>query len=559
MPTKRRLRRKNRRQRRMIKNLRRTIKNQNCVDDVSTNRVLGVAFAGGGFRAHSIHTGIVSALIKGKGLQGLFKNVDHLSSNSGGSWFAAQLLHSSKFNKMIEDISASKSFAGEEYMINFIKPMEESFNKITKPLPPLPIVDTLLDFDSLLGEIVFAIKSGLDWTNFIQRVITSTTDDFDPKKSLKDSKSLSWCSGKTWSIVGGVSTALSSDFPIIYGVKSPYSIHGTSVVETNEYTPPIFSPFAFHVSLTDNSRGIDNSPFRGCSKTTQTLRMKYAVRERTLLSSEFGPIKNQSDTSTEGDLCPWSDSRTNQVRLIDAISASSSAGGILSIPDRAPSIINDKLLELWKILTNVTAHSNLSENPDVAFENANTLRKSIDTSDTYLSAIKDARLSVMGDGATVDGTGVNQLVANGVDNILCIIDTSKDKQFLQMFVPDSTPVTTGFSPVPLFHETQSKAEELLNQNGIYMNLPKPKFLEKFLVKSIRYAEINVNTTKSKPWGTEDEDVRQITLNVIIVDSSVSMGAIEWESYGKVVSEIQTIFQMPENANTVSKIMNWFGN
>ena len=71
---------------------------------VPTTNEVHVAFAGGGWRAHTGHSGWTVALLnKGnRTLSDAFANVGTISSNSGGSWFNTMLAYSGDFVSKIE-------------------------------------------------------------------------------------------------------------------------------------------------------------------------------------------------------------------------------------------------------------------------------------------------------------------------------------------------------------------------------------------------------------------------------------------------------------------------
>ena len=73
-----------------------------------------VAFAGGGWRAHTGHSAWVMALLSASDngtLQDAFSNIDALSSNSGGSWFSTMLNYSNEFVSSIEDADAVNNWS----------------------------------------------------------------------------------------------------------------------------------------------------------------------------------------------------------------------------------------------------------------------------------------------------------------------------------------------------------------------------------------------------------------------------------------------------------------
>ncbi|WP_422104827.1 hypothetical protein [Winogradskyella sp.] len=71
-----------------------------------------VAFAGGGWRAHTAHSAwTISLLDNGtKKLNDIFSNVGTVSSNSGGSWFSTMLMYSADFVSDIEAKDAANSW-----------------------------------------------------------------------------------------------------------------------------------------------------------------------------------------------------------------------------------------------------------------------------------------------------------------------------------------------------------------------------------------------------------------------------------------------------------------
>lgn len=68
-----------------------------------------LAFSGGGWRAHTVHSGLIMSLLQANGctahdescLISALSNVQTMSSNSGGSWFNSMLNYNSNFTKQI--------------------------------------------------------------------------------------------------------------------------------------------------------------------------------------------------------------------------------------------------------------------------------------------------------------------------------------------------------------------------------------------------------------------------------------------------------------------------
>ena len=72
-----------------------------------------IAFAGGGWRAHSAHAGwVIAALNESDNkLARAFTNIGAISSNSGGSWFNTMLAYSDEFVEAIESPEAFQNWA----------------------------------------------------------------------------------------------------------------------------------------------------------------------------------------------------------------------------------------------------------------------------------------------------------------------------------------------------------------------------------------------------------------------------------------------------------------
>jgi len=250
--------------------------------------------------------------------------------------------------------------------------------------------------------------------------------------------------------------------------------------------------------------------------------------------------------------------QTHMIRVIDALSGSSSAAGFFSILNRIKNYNIFKYLPLpfWKIIRNLTAHANLnSNNIKDAFTNCESLLANLDPSLEYLDEVVNKRPALIGDGALVDGTGIKHLIARSdtINRITAIIDTDieKQKQFMQLFqTPDE--LTSGFSPVPLFKETSKDAHSFLK--SLTKLLPKKENKKKSSkLQQILYGSFKVHTIESKEWGVEGG--REILLRVIIVNSDINMGAINWEEYGKILGDI--IYTIRHDQNAHDTIKSWF--
>ena len=73
---------------------------EDVTTDLPATTAVHVAFAGGGWRAHTGHAGWTMSLLEDGAytLDQVFGNVQTLSSNSGGTWFMNMLAYSAAFS-----------------------------------------------------------------------------------------------------------------------------------------------------------------------------------------------------------------------------------------------------------------------------------------------------------------------------------------------------------------------------------------------------------------------------------------------------------------------------
>eukprot|EP00928_Gymnodinium_smaydae_P016418 TRINITY_DN16159_c0_g2_i1.p1 TRINITY_DN16159_c0_g2~~TRINITY_DN16159_c0_g2_i1.p1 ORF type:complete len:708 (-),score=143.85 TRINITY_DN16159_c0_g2_i1:75-2153(-) len=72
----------------------------------------GIAFCGGGFRAHAVGVGWLAGMVAGTGQKvGEIMTAPAVASNSGGSWFTGSLMYSKNFNNMLELMGADPARA----------------------------------------------------------------------------------------------------------------------------------------------------------------------------------------------------------------------------------------------------------------------------------------------------------------------------------------------------------------------------------------------------------------------------------------------------------------
>jgi hypothetical protein len=96
----------------------------------SSIKKIHVAFAGGGWRAHTGHSAWIISLLNGnRNLNEAFGNVGTVGSNSGGSWFSTMLMFSKKFVNDIEAKNAARTWG----ITGWLGKQKINFNKTPCP------------------------------------------------------------------------------------------------------------------------------------------------------------------------------------------------------------------------------------------------------------------------------------------------------------------------------------------------------------------------------------------------------------------------------------------
>lgn len=540
---------------RRLKKCRRTRKSLNA--DIQSYKALsvrdkvGVAFAGGGFRAHSVHTGVVSSLLPvGKNLKEVFANIDQISSNSGGSWFCGQAIYSKIFADVLTKVGHQLTYqqAASVYNNEYIVHVKNQF--------PVAGLDPDYDEDdydfsgvfTLLAELKYALSHNMSWRDFVKRIVQGPTPDLAHhlETSLNDIAPQFWATGKIWSIQGGVGTWTQSYGDNDYGMMTSANFDGSvlSLVNNTRDTPYKFEPLSFNVAV---GHSVTESPYAGVSKSTQNTSLQYSMKKGDqYLSATEAPSKTP--------FIEWSDKDSDKVTPWGALTTSSAAGAFLSLraADSKPTLAHK--------LARMASHFSANSDAASAFKISQPLLDPTLFNQDHLDNIAEKRVCIGADGASVDGAAVSTLVRNGLDNIISIIDVngvSEDhglpKQYQQLFQPDTGSEAKGFEPISVFSEDIQTAKSLYEQHisaplnpGIFGKLSK--------LNSIRYGTIPLITRDSQAWGVTGG--RQINLHLIVVDCNIGMGGIFWDSYGHIVGQIRHLIRKDKKAN--STIKGWFG-
>jgi hypothetical protein len=346
-----------------------------------------VAFAGGGWRAHTAHTGWTMSLLENNGnkLENVFKNVNTISSNSGGSWFSTMLMYSPKFVTDIEKPDALSNWAKTENG-GWLGGQQKLFDNAT-------FVD--LACQDVSGEAFAACvfnsyADATKWNGVVDKIVF---EGYPLKKQTLNSKRQGWASNKSLLIAAtmltnnvvmneeGITTeytkryyqACLSATPTLNGYKRSTCDDGV----TTDVSPVTFS------SILD-SLNLKTPPFlpaagTGLGKSTFTIgyanNVKSDIKKRTAIVQN--PLVNKG------------------IPVINAAAASSAAIGFSA---------SDNISGYWE-----ASYKARDLAPSFSLKGSKVNVK--DTYEMTMDHLKDNIMVRIADGGALDNSGVSQLVS----------------------------------------------------------------------------------------------------------------------------------------------------
>lgn len=168
---------------------------------------LYLAMSGGGWRAHTVDSAIVLAMLHktDHDLAKLMKNVGSMSCNSGGCWFTSMLAYSKSFRESMEKTKSAETFWKTGYLgrfdhLNFDDPCSGLSNTAVR---------TLCDRWPA-GQAYFALgkmAQGLNWYSIVKDIVFSP---YGMNVALKDATlngpREDWAKGKSLVFAGSLLT-----------------------------------------------------------------------------------------------------------------------------------------------------------------------------------------------------------------------------------------------------------------------------------------------------------------------------------------------------------------
>lgn len=411
-----------------------------------------VAFAGGGWRAHSGHAGWTIALLNNgtRTLDQAFANVGTLSSNSGGSWFSTMLMYSDDFDRAIQAPNADSTWA----ITGWLGLQEQLFNNA----PCHEFSGD--DFSACVGNYYSSNFSdptgGLYWRKVVDKLVYK---DYPIGKKLGDPVT-GWAANKPLLLAASLLTSqvvlnrnYDQDNNYYQACLAPSTtdLHGkdgSSCQPIGNGPMPIVSPVTF--SSIPKGSGLQAPPFLSAVKAgTAASQFNMGYTDDTFFASDttvrLTTLQNPLNVS--------------QVLVMDAAAASSAALGFGASVDVSGSFDESYALE----------------DEALSFQLANSTVLYADPGDKGVEGLADQKFVRIADGGPVDNSGVAQLVSflqqNNKADGFNIVAFDNVQQF---YTPNGSTTPVGIDIANLFGQGICNGNQFCsgsNCNGTCITIP----------------------------------------------------------------------------------------
>ncbi|CAE7367247.1 unnamed protein product [Symbiodinium sp. CCMP2592] len=582
-------------------------------------RKLAMTFEGGGFKAHSAFTGVMSGLLgaSGLGVEKLLHAVEVLVSISGGTWFAAQLIYSPAFLSLVEEMGKKPEDAGKLFWKSWVVPFLESMVTIKStgssspwdPPKPSKVPQTVLkndrfhelpgregkpgiwiDFVQILFEVIYAfIHEHGNWEDFVGKIL-NTMRDVSSQATL-GSKTNPWASSKTWLVSVSVASAgngtgpgscASSGFRPLCIAKAYHGGPSVGVYRNGTfgvtYSCPSsrsramssWAPAAFSVKL-----GVPEAPSATFCHDCQDLEIRYTGVTRTK--------GDPSATSRKGDLYAFG----TGTPVIQAVAASSAFLGPLSaiplnkegfaeniaravkgflegfkgIPDWFADFLSKGLQNALDINWIVWAQS--ADSDKASFQDAVKALRFLDKSggevgQQELDMLAKKSFFGIADGGVGDNSGIGHSLAAGADEIIVFADmpTSVSQTGKQKGSRQIFDVPL-VDLCPLCYANFQLFEESKEEIDTQWEKQQTLFYLPPETTTLNSLSIgSLQLTTAQNDYFGTSGGRSVKVHVISVLSGLGIGGKAYEDYATFLKDIIGAFARSDNQDKVQEILNW---
>ena len=554
----------------------------------ATKENVALCFEGGGFLAFAVHSGLISGLLRSANAEGkstsydlaeskVLDRVETVVSNSGGTWFASELMYAPEFLQVIEEMAKIEpSRAAGIFKRKWTKPWIDQLAPDSElPSWLVKVIDYLINKITGNPGIVEDIRmlmyfwgtnEGLTWYNFVETLLQATA-------GMKSDLTLgspvnSWCKGKSW------------------------------IINTS-----IMSPSG------------KNQVYVWTGEVLNREQLKYTTRDHGLLHSDMSPTRFSvvlGEPTAEAPLpiaaqhvltknvlhyqgaTNWFPSRTTKaetpgmllqgpqadLNLPAAVACSSAFLAGLATSDEGAIVEKDLRRYAECSMSFHDTRPLLSHFPPLAdsstpvfvaanYTTAKAFPKGLGLVDKFRNSKKfDAsavdqmaadKLYGIADGGFTDNTGVVNALANNATELYVFLDRHVDKDdnygvngLLNLFKNGNKTYDAGIKGKAYYYQVFdmdiTRAKQIVDDEFEALELPnQPQEIRNFKVGTIR-----TTTVTNKITGVRGG--QNVNVNVFIVGARTSIGQLEdFNNYSTLVGEVIETMCLPANKDTMSSI------
>lgn len=242
--------------------------------DVSSKPV-HVAFAGGGWRAHTGHAGWTMSLLEDGAytLDHAFENVQTLSSNSGGTWFLSMLSYSDSYRASIEGSGAFDNYISPQGYLGQERALFDDFEAtlVDSNWCPFEQSEPLFYFYCRLASL--AGDGALVWSDIVSNIVFQPfgmNQAFEKSPMLLSDSRQGWAADKSLLIAATMLTdhviLTETDYLLdklyydaVLSSGTPQQVNVTPVtfasVQSGKTAPPVLSAGGFNLTYQDADFG----------------------------------------------------------------------------------------------------------------------------------------------------------------------------------------------------------------------------------------------------------------------------------------------------------------
>ena len=579
-------------------------------------RKLAMTFEGGGFKAHSAFTGVMSGLLgaSGLGLEELLRAVEVLVSISGGTWFSAQLIYSPAFQSLVEEMGKKPDDAAKLFWKSWVVPLLDSLlTKSTGPStpwnPPKPtsVPQTvlkndrfhklpatrgklwiLIDFIEILFEVIYAfLHQHGNWEDFVGKIL-NTMGDMSSQDTL-GSKTNPWASNKTWLVSVSVASAGNGTGPgscassafrplciakLYHGPSVEVYRNGTfgvtySCPSTATRAMSSWAPAAFSVKL-----GMPDVPSaifcHDCSDlefhysgVTRTKGDPWAASPKGLYAFGTETPVIQAVAASSAFLGPLSAIPLNKQGFAEQIARA--VKGFLDSFEGIPPWFADFLSQGLQNALNINwiVWAQKAESDKAAFQDAVKVIKFLynsggDIGQEELDRLAEKSFFGIADGGVGDNSGIGHSLVSGADEIVVFADmptsvSQTGKQEGSRQIFDVPFVDL----CPLCYANFQLFEESKEEIDAQWEEQQTFFYlppDTTTLNSLSIGTLQLTTAQNDYFGTSGG--RSVKVHVISVLSGLGIGGKAYEDYATFVKDIIGAFARPDNQDKVQEILSW---